>query len=63
MDSYLSLWGEQIANSPDSGFEKKFGKKPGPKFKEILGAVATRQFEGTLAARDEALAWVRSEGA
>jgi hypothetical protein len=36
--------------------------KPGPKFKEILDAVSTRQLEGTLRTSEEALAWVRSEG-
>jgi poly(A) polymerase len=40
---------------------KKFGLKPGPKFKEILDAIATRQLEGTLRTRDEALEWVKSE--
>ena len=42
---------------------KKLGLKPGPKFKEILDAVATRQLEGTLRTSEEALAWVRSGGA
>ncbi len=37
---------------------KKLGMRPGPKFKEILGAVATRQLEGTLRTREEALAFV-----
>ncbi len=41
---------------------KALGMKPGPRFKEILDAVSTRQLEGTLRTRDEALAWVR-EGA
>ena len=41
---------------------KKLGMKPGPKFKEILDAVSTRQLEGTLRTSEEALAWVRSEG-
>jgi poly(A) polymerase len=35
------------------------GLKPGPKFGEILEAVETRQLEGTLRDRDEALAWVK----
>ena len=39
---------------------KKLGLKPGPKFKEILDAVSTRQLEGTLRTSEEALAWVRS---
>jgi putative nucleotidyltransferase with HDIG domain len=37
------------------------GWKPGPKFKEVLDAVQTRQLEGTLTGHDEALAWVRGE--
>jgi poly(A) polymerase len=37
------------------------GLKPGPKFGEILEAVETRQLEGTLRDRDEALAWVKKE--
>jgi poly(A) polymerase len=37
------------------------GWKPGPKFKEVLDAVQTRQLEGTLKTRDEALEWVRTE--
>lgn len=37
------------------------GMKPGPKFGEILEAVETRQLEGTLTTRDEALAWVKEE--
>ena len=37
------------------------GLKPGPKFGEILEAVETRQLEGTLRDRDEALAWVKRE--
>ena len=36
------------------------GWKPGPKFKEVLDAVQTRQLEGTLREHDEALAWVKS---
>ncbi len=35
------------------------GLKPGPLFGEILEAVETRQLEGTLRGREEALAWVR----
>jgi poly(A) polymerase len=35
------------------------GLKPGPIFGEILEAVETRQLEGTLRDREEALAWVR----
>lgn len=37
------------------------GMKPGPHFGEILEAVETRQLEGELRDRDEALAWVRKE--
>jgi poly(A) polymerase len=37
------------------------GLRPGPKFGEILEAVETRQLEGGLRDRDEALAWVRKE--
>jgi len=39
----------------------KLGMKPGPKFGEILEAVETRQLEGALTSRDEALNWVRKE--
>ena len=35
--------------------------KPGPKFGEILEAVETRQLEGALKTREEALDWVRRE--
>src|SRR5213593_2170564 len=37
------------------------GLKPGPKFGEILEAVETRQLEGTLCTREEALKWVQRE--
>jgi poly(A) polymerase len=37
------------------------GLKPGPKIGEILEAVETRQLEGALASREEALEWVKSE--
>lgn len=37
------------------------GLKPGPRFGEILEAVETRQLEGALKDREEALAWVREE--
>ncbi len=37
------------------------GLKPGPKFGEILEAVETRQLEGMLSDRDQALAWVKKE--
>jgi len=37
------------------------GMKPGPQFGEILEAVETRQLEGMLKDREEALAWVKKE--
>jgi poly(A) polymerase len=37
------------------------GMKPGPKFGEILEAVETRQLEGALKTRAEALEWVKRE--
>jgi len=37
------------------------GWKPGPKIGEILEAVQTRQLEGTLTNREEALAWMKEE--
>jgi poly(A) polymerase len=37
------------------------GMKPGPRFGEILEAVETRQLEGELRDREEALEWVRQE--
>jgi tRNA nucleotidyltransferase/poly(A) polymerase len=37
------------------------GMKPGPKFGEILEAVETRQLEGAVKDREEALAWVKAE--
>jgi poly(A) polymerase len=37
------------------------GLKPSPKFGEILEAVETRQLEGTLRTREEALEWVKHE--
>jgi poly(A) polymerase len=37
------------------------GMKPGPKFGEILEAVETRQLEGGLRTREEALDWVKHE--
>jgi poly(A) polymerase len=38
-----------------------FGLKPGPRFGEILEAVETRQLEGTLRTREQALEWVKRE--
>jgi poly(A) polymerase len=37
------------------------GLKPGPKFGEILEGVETRQLEGTLRTREQALEWVKRE--
>ena len=37
------------------------GMKPGPKFGEILEAVETRQLEGVLNNREQALEWLRRE--
>jgi poly(A) polymerase len=37
------------------------GLKPGPKFGEILEAVETRQLEGALKDREDALEWVKAE--
>src|SRR5580658_5703667 len=37
------------------------GWKPGPRFKEALDAVQTRQLEGTLTSREGALDWVKAE--
>ncbi|MFL6588826.1 MAG: CCA tRNA nucleotidyltransferase [Chthoniobacterales bacterium] len=37
------------------------GMKPGPHFGEILEAVETRQLEGGLRSREEALEWVKAE--
>jgi hypothetical protein len=33
--------------------------KPGPEFAEVLMSVQTRQMEGTLNTREEALEWVK----
>jgi poly(A) polymerase len=37
------------------------GWKPGPRVAEILSAVQTRQLEGTLTSREEALDWIATE--
>ncbi len=37
------------------------GMKPGPRFGEILEEVETRQLEGALTSREEAIAWVKKE--
>lgn len=38
------------------------GWQPGPRFKHALDAVQVRQLEGSLTTREEALAWVASQG-
>jgi poly(A) polymerase len=40
---------------------KALGMKPGPQFGEILEAVETRQLEGELRSREEAIEWVKRE--
>jgi poly(A) polymerase len=59
---------EEFANEPiippplvRGGDLIAFGLKPGPQFGEILEAVETRQLEGALRDREEALEWVRKE--
>ena len=70
MDNYEFLLGkkEEFANEPIippplvSGDDLiALGLKPGPKFGEILEAVETRQLEGALRDREEAIEWVKSE--
>jgi poly(A) polymerase len=70
MDNYEFLLGKQkeFANEPIippplvRGDDLiAMGFKPGPKFGEILEAVETRQLEGALSNREEALVWVRKE--
>ncbi len=70
MDNYKFLLGkkEEFANEPIippplvRGDDLiALGLKPGPKFGEILEAVETRQLEGTLKDREEAIEWVRKE--
>jgi poly(A) polymerase len=70
LDNYQFLRGkqEEFANEPlippplISGKDLiALGWKPGPKFKEVLDAVQTRQLEGTLTTREEALEWVKTE--
>jgi poly(A) polymerase len=70
LDNYDFLRGKQdeFANEPlippplvDGNDLIDMGWQPGPKFKEVLEAVQTRQLEGTLTTREEALAWVRGE--
>jgi poly(A) polymerase len=70
LDNYTFLRAkqEEFANEPlippplvNGGDLIAMGWKPGPKFKEVLEAVQTRQLEGTLTTREEALEWVRGE--
>ena len=70
MDNYEFLLRkrEEFANEPiippplvRGGDLIAMGLKPGPKFSEILEAVETRQLEGALKTREEALDWVRKE--
>jgi poly(A) polymerase len=39
----------------------RLGKKPGREFAGILQAVQTRQLEGMLSSREEALEWVKNQ--
>jgi poly(A) polymerase len=59
---------EEFANEPiippplvRGGDLIALGVKPGPKLGEILDAVETRQLEGALRTREEALEWVKHE--
>ncbi len=70
MDNYdfLRQKGEEFANEPIippplvRGDDLiALGLRPGPKFGEILEAVETRQLEGILTNREEALEWVKGE--
>jgi putative nucleotidyltransferase with HDIG domain len=70
MDNYEFLLRkrEEFANEPiippplvNGNDLMSLGLKPGPKFGEILEAVETRQLEGALKSRDEALDWVKRE--
>jgi poly(A) polymerase len=70
MDNYEFLLKkkEEFANEPIippplvSGDDLiALGLKPGPKFGEILEAVETRQLEGMLKNREEALEWLKGE--
>jgi poly(A) polymerase len=70
LDNYEFLRGkqEEFANEPlippplIKGDDLiAMGWRPGPKFKEALDAVQTRQLEGTLNTREEALEWVKGE--
>jgi poly(A) polymerase len=70
LDNYEFLRGkqEEFANEPlippplVTGRDLiALGWTPGPKFKEVLDAVQTRQLEGTLTSREQALDWIRTE--
>lgn len=70
LDNYefLQRKREEFANEPlipepliRGGDLIAMGYKPGPQFGKILEAVQTRQLEGTLTSREEALAWVAEE--
>jgi tRNA nucleotidyltransferase/poly(A) polymerase len=70
LDNYEFLLkkNEEFANEPIippplvSGDDLiELGLKPGPRFGEILEAVETRQLEGALTSREEALEWVKNE--
>jgi poly(A) polymerase len=70
MDNYEFLLRkrEEFANEPiippplvRGGDLIALGMKPGPKFGEILEAVETRQLEGMLKDREQALEWVKRE--
>jgi len=70
LDNYEFLRGkqEEFANEPlippplVNGRDLiALGWQPGPKFKEVLDGVQTRQLEGTLKTREEALAWIAEE--
>ncbi|MGA0111795.1 MAG: CCA tRNA nucleotidyltransferase, partial [Chthoniobacterales bacterium] len=68
LDNYdfLKTKAEEFANEPLipppllTGHDlMALGWKPGPEFGRILEAVQTAQLEGTLATREQALAWVK----
>lgn len=70
MENYEFLQGkkQEFANEPiippplvTGGDLIAMGLKPGPKFGEILEAAETRQLEGVLNTREEALEWVKKE--
>ena len=70
LDNYQFLLhkGEEFANEPIippplvRGDDLiALGFKPGPKFGEILEAIETRQLEGVVHTREEALEWVKHE--